>query len=322
MPPSRPMLGVGTAALDTSHQPHPGAPKGVVHKVSTARLVWAYIGIAVALGLSTWYGSIGPFQEWNWLIALLALLCVAGAIALVAEDSSLRLRCTAAGLGAAVVGSLILSVVSPPILYFMPWSYDSSSDPTLGLLMLALVAILVEPILLVPAAAWAIARRREPRTVGLVYVRVAGVAAVLAGLSVCFHIWLIAPLTVVASAALAWIAAWKSPRRAQDFAPRLRVPYSPTRQILAGYDQSGRPMFVTAPQSTNSLATASLVCSLLGLSIIGVILGHQSLKQIAQTGEGGRGMALAGVAIGYVAIGIVAMTGIVLAVVISINHYA
>ncbi len=51
--------------------------------------------------------------------------------------------------------------------------------------------------------------------------------------------------------------------------------------------------------STNGLAIASLVTSILGLSILGVIFGHVALKKITVTGEGGRGLALAGLVIGY-----------------------
>ena len=38
------------------------------------------------------------------------------------------------------------------------------------------------------------------------------------------------------------------------------------------------------------------------LCIVGVILGHMSLKQIKSSGEGGRGMALTGVVAGYIGI--------------------
>lgn len=67
-----------------------------------------------------------------------------------------------------------------------------------------------------------------------------------------------------------------------------------------------------APRPTNGLAVASLVLSILGLvwilpvigSIAGVIMGHSSLRQIAQRGEGGRGMAMAGTIIGWIGIGL------------------
>lgn len=64
---------------------------------------------------------------------------------------------------------------------------------------------------------------------------------------------------------------------------------------------------------TNGLAIASLVCSLLGWlcgigPILGLVFGFIALNQIKQTGQGGRGMALAGIIIGAVAI----VAGIVL----------
>lgn len=51
--------------------------------------------------------------------------------------------------------------------------------------------------------------------------------------------------------------------------------------------------------STNGLAIASLITSLVGLSLLGVIFGHVALKKIGTTGEGGKGLATAGLVIGY-----------------------
>ncbi len=56
---------------------------------------------------------------------------------------------------------------------------------------------------------------------------------------------------------------------------------------------------------TNGMAIASLVCSLLGWlcgvgPILGIIFGILALSKIKQTGEGGRGLAIAGIAIGAV----------------------
>ncbi|ORV52564.1 hypothetical protein AWC05_24080 [Mycobacterium florentinum] len=55
------------------------------------------------------------------------------------------------------------------------------------------------------------------------------------------------------------------------------------------------------------MAIASLVCSLLGWlcgigPILGIIFGILALGKIKQTGEGGRGLAIAGIAIGAVLI--------------------
>lgn len=59
-----------------------------------------------------------------------------------------------------------------------------------------------------------------------------------------------------------------------------------------------------AVQPTNSLAVAALVCGVAGLmvpfaSIAAIICGHLSLRAIKQTGEQGRGMALAGTILGW-----------------------
>ena len=52
----------------------------------------------------------------------------------------------------------------------------------------------------------------------------------------------------------------------------------------------------------NGLAIASLVLSVIGLGLIGVILGHISLSQIKRTGEQGHVLALIGVIYGYLGI--------------------
>ena len=53
---------------------------------------------------------------------------------------------------------------------------------------------------------------------------------------------------------------------------------------------------------TNVLAIVSLVTSILGIGIVGVITGHIGLHQIKTTGEQGRGLAIAGLIIGYLQI--------------------
>ncbi|MFE9106339.1 DUF4190 domain-containing protein [Actinomadura geliboluensis] len=65
----------------------------------------------------------------------------------------------------------------------------------------------------------------------------------------------------------------------------------------------GASMPVAPP--TNGMATASLVCGLIGFfacgvtSVLAVIFGHVSLSQIKRTGEGGHGMAVTGLILGY-----------------------
>jgi len=49
----------------------------------------------------------------------------------------------------------------------------------------------------------------------------------------------------------------------------------------------------------NGLAIASLVLSIIGLSLLGVILGHIALSQIKRTGEQGSALAIVGLVLGY-----------------------
>lgn len=82
----------------------------------------------------------------------------------------------------------------------------------------------------------------------------------------------------------------------------------------AGY---GYGYATVAPQTTNGMAIASLVLSLLSFAcaitwILGIVFGHIALGQINRTGEGGRGLAIAGLVIGYLwLIGIVAFIAVV-----------
>lgn len=67
-----------------------------------------------------------------------------------------------------------------------------------------------------------------------------------------------------------------------------------------------QPVYAIAPP-TNGLAVASLVCSLLGFSVLGVIFGHIALGQIRSKGESGHGLAVAGLIIGYIALALVVL---------------
>jgi uncharacterized membrane protein YidH (DUF202 family) len=55
-----------------------------------------------------------------------------------------------------------------------------------------------------------------------------------------------------------------------------------------------------APAPWNVLSIVSLVTSVIGLSIVGIITGHISLSQIKRTGEQGRVLAIIGLVLGYV----------------------
>ena len=81
------------------------------------------------------------------------------------------------------------------------------------------------------------------------------------------------------------------------------------------------------PQATgtNGMAIASLVCSLFGWlciigGILGIIFGFLALNQIKQSGQGGRGMAIAGIVIGVIVTAIVILVGILGAVSGSLSN--
>jgi hypothetical protein len=74
-----------------------------------------------------------------------------------------------------------------------------------------------------------------------------------------------------------------------------------------GYPQYSGGYPVRPPVGTNGLAIASLVCSVAGVlcvigGIAGIICGAIALSQIKQTGEEGRGLALAGLIVGIVTV--------------------
>jgi hypothetical protein len=78
----------------------------------------------------------------------------------------------------------------------------------------------------------------------------------------------------------------------QPYPPNYGQQYAPPG---AGYAPAG---------PTSGMAIASLVCSLLGIGIVGVILGHLALNEINKSNgyTQGRGLAIAGLIIGYLQI--------------------
>jgi hypothetical protein len=64
-----------------------------------------------------------------------------------------------------------------------------------------------------------------------------------------------------------------------------------------------RPTFERSSAPTNGFAIASLVLGLIWLwwlgSVLAVVFGHVALRQIARSGQSGRGLAIAGLALGY-----------------------
>jgi hypothetical protein len=97
------------------------------------------------------------------------------------------------------------------------------------------------------------------------------------------------------------------------------VPYSPVPGQPYWHPTYG---WVPAQQSTNGLAIASLVLSILWLggigSILGVIFGHVSRGQIRRHPQKGKGLALAGLIVGYV--GLAATIAGTIAVVVIWNN--
>ena len=82
------------------------------------------------------------------------------------------------------------------------------------------------------------------------------------------------------------------------------------------------PVWQPAPNSTNGLAVASLICGIgqmfsLGLTgIPAIILGHTALRQIRRTGEQGETIATLGVAMGWIGTTLLAL-GILLMVILA-----
>jgi hypothetical protein len=105
--------------------------------------------------------------------------------------------------------------------------------------------------------------------------------------------------------------------------------YPPPSSGGYGYPQQpqGGYGYQPPPQSsgTNGFAIASLVCSLVGWicgigPILGLVFGFVALGQIKQTGQGGRGMAIAGIVIGGVAIAVGLLLWILGAVLSTAPH--
>lgn len=87
----------------------------------------------------------------------------------------------------------------------------------------------------------------------------------------------------------------------------------------SAYPQQGYPP--PPGRGTNGMAIASLVVSIHGFGIpvagvVGAVLGHKARRQIAETGQSGRGFATAGAVIGWISTGYFAL--IVVAVVLSV----
>jgi uncharacterized membrane protein len=76
---------------------------------------------------------------------------------------------------------------------------------------------------------------------------------------------------------------------------------SPSTVVLPAQQQ--QYVLIAPAPPTNVLAVLSLVGSIIGFHVVGVIMGHIALAQIKRTRESGRGLAIAGLVIGYVVLG-------------------
>lgn len=74
-------------------------------------------------------------------------------------------------------------------------------------------------------------------------------------------------------------------------------PVAPPAYGTPGY--SGAQQQYAPARPWNVLSIVSLVTSILGLSIVGVITGHISLNQIKKTGDQGNVLAIIGLVLGY-----------------------
>jgi hypothetical protein len=84
----------------------------------------------------------------------------------------------------------------------------------------------------------------------------------------------------------------------------------PGQSLLPQYAPPGPLEPRQAPQRTNGVAVAALVCGIGQLvafwpaTILAIVLGHKARRDIRRTGEQGDGLALAGMALGYIGLGL------------------
>jgi hypothetical protein len=126
----------------------------------------------------------------------------------------------------------------------------------------------------------------------------------------------------------------------QPYPPQEQPPYQgsypppppPPPQQPSGYAQPYSPQYAQqyAPNPgyapvgpTSGMAIASLVCSLLGIGLVGVILGHLALNEINKSNgyTQGRGLAIAGLIIGYlqIAAGVIVIVFFIIGIALAAN---
>ena len=109
-----------------------------------------------------------------------------------------------------------------------------------------------------------------------------------------------------------------------------QYPYTPEPEGYASAPQQyppAYPGYYPGPmaQSTNGMAIASLVCSIVSYvfapligALLGVIFGHIALSQLKTSEEQGHGFAVAGLVLGYIHLALVALLVVFIIVVFVI----
>ncbi|MBG6213095.1 MAG: DUF4190 domain-containing protein [Cryobacterium sp.] len=103
--------------------------------------------------------------------------------------------------------------------------------------------------------------------------------------------------------------------------PAPGAPAAPAYGQASAYGQppayGQNPYGQQSPQDKyNVLSIISLVTSILGISIVGVITGHIGMSQIKKTGEKGRALALWGLILGYLGFALGLIGGIIIAAIV------
>ncbi|WP_396885306.1 DUF4190 domain-containing protein [Mycolicibacterium sp. CBMA 226] len=113
----------------------------------------------------------------------------------------------------------------------------------------------------------------------------------------------------------------KAPPKTVDQLPPAAIGVTHDGQAIypvVGYTADGTP--VTADRTagvrpiatgTNNMAIAALITGLT-IAPLGIVFGHIALSQIKQTGQGGRGLAIAGLVLGYVTVALYAVAFLVI----------
>ncbi|TQL52801.1 DUF4190 domain-containing protein [Subtercola boreus] len=80
----------------------------------------------------------------------------------------------------------------------------------------------------------------------------------------------------------------------------------------ASYSAPGAPA-----RKTNVISIVALVVSIVGFTVIGIVLGFIGLNQVKKTGEAGRGLAIAAIIIGFVELALLIIYIIVVVVIVG-----